>query len=221
MPLKVLHTAGSSTSGQHWLLCSLLSYTSPWYSFIFSNNSWLQSALKTPLLPYCPSAPFLLLMPICFAVLLPFSLLLAVDQTVPAKPRVIKSPKALTIHQLLFFFFFFSSVYSQQQHQMRKEWEDMQFDVSVCAHSLGQLSIYFNCTWWSLTQASVRIIFVGISKHLKMFQLNFSGSCHMLSLRATKFMGRFYHSSYSWNILRNRNMIFQTRIWVAFPLALP
>lgn len=103
MPLKVLHTAVSSTSGQHWLLCSLLSYTSPRYSFIFSHNSWLQtqSALKTPLLPYCPSAPLLLLTLICFAALLPFSLLLAVDQTAPTKPRVIKSPKALTIQELL------------------------------------------------------------------------------------------------------------------------
>lgn len=139
MPLKVLHTAGSSTSGQHWLLCSLLSYTSPWYSFIFSNNSWLQSALKTPLLPYCPSAPFLLLMPICFAVLLPFSLLLAVDQTVPAKPRVIKSPKALTIHQLLFFFFFHQFIVSNSIKWGKSEKTSSLMSVSVLTHLVNSV----------------------------------------------------------------------------------
>lgn len=55
--LTVLHTAGSSTSGQHWLLCSLPSYTSLWYSFIFFPISSDFSIRPHFRLPSCPTVP--------------------------------------------------------------------------------------------------------------------------------------------------------------------
>lgn len=103
------------------------------------------------------------------------------------KLRVTKPLKALSIrlnsHEMLLLRVFTVSEKRVREHPIWCWW--------LCSLS----SVHW--AHWTLTQALVRIIFVGISIHLKMFHMNFGGSCHMLSLRATKFMSTFCHYNHS------------------------